>query len=216
MHITWYGHATFVLQTDGQIIYIDPFADEPPDQADIVLITHSHFDHNNEDKLIRARKEHTRILTALENAANIMGAEPMEAGETREIGQIKMTAVPAYNVTKFRSPGELFHPPAFGVGWIIEAEGKRLYHAGDTDVIPEMRELKTIDLALLPIGGMYTMTWQEAVEAVKIIKPKQVIPMHYNTPNIGIEADPRDFKDAVEAETSTQVIIIYPGQSLEL
>ncbi len=216
MVIIWYGHATFVIQTAGKTIYIDPYADDPQEKADVILISHSHFDHSKSENIIKARTAHTRILTSIENVANIAGAEPVEAGDITQIGEESYYAVEAYTISKFRSPGIPFHPKGFGLGWIIEAEGKRIYHAGDTDVISEMGELGRIDVALLPIGGIYTMSWQEAVEAVKIIKPKQVIPMHYNTPTIGIEADPKDFQESVEAQTKAGVVIMYPGQSIVL
>jgi L-ascorbate metabolism protein UlaG (beta-lactamase superfamily) len=116
----------------------------------------------------------------------------MGPGDTGEFDAIKVWARPAYNLNK------TFHKKGDGqVGYVIEINGVRIYHAGDTDNIPELADLKNIDLALLPVSGVYVMDWQEAVEAVKIIKPKIVIPMHYGNV-VGSEDDARKFKEKAE------------------
>ncbi len=167
LKITWLGHASFRIKGKGKVIYIDPYNVSEGLKADLILATHSHFDHKDEKSIQSLSKEGTKVL---------VGGENIREGEEKEIDDIKIKAVPAYNLKK------QFHLHGQGVGFVIEFAGQKIYHAGDTDAIPEMANLAgQIDLALLPIGGTYTMNVKEAVEAVKIIKPKIVIPMHYGT-----------------------------------
>jgi len=164
MKLKWLGHASFCLTINEHVIYIDPFAGEYDKPADLILCTHDHFDHAEIDKV--PKKDNCLVFTA---------------GCNKDFGWAKVTSIPAYNIDKFRSPGEPFHPKDVGVGYIIEAEGKRIYHSGDTDVIPEMKQARGVDYALLPIGGIYTMDVDEAKKAQEIIQAKTVIPMHYNS-----------------------------------
>jgi L-ascorbate metabolism protein UlaG (beta-lactamase superfamily) len=164
MRITWLGHSSFRIHAADKVIYIDPFwGDDYAEPADFILVTHDHQDHNQVDKV-----EENVTCRAIEG----------EVDET--IDGIQFKSVPAYNVTRFRSPGKPFHPKGFGCGYLITAEGKTVYHAGDTDRIPEMSGLRP-DVALLPVGGTFTMDLEEAKLAAKDIGAKRTVPMHYNS-----------------------------------
>lgn len=219
MKLTWLGHASWLVTTDrGAAIYFDPYAGDLAElpKADLILVSHSHFDHSDAGKIGQLRKTDTNIFTSVENAAKLQGAIGLAAGEVQEFKGIKVQTVEAYNVNKFRAPNTPYHPKDFGVGFVVEIDGRKIYHAGDTDHVPEMSELKEIDIALLPIGGTYTMTLDEAVEATKAIKPQVVIPMHYNTPTLEIPANPQEFKQKVEAETKTKVYVFAAGETQEI
>lgn len=221
MKVKWLGHASFKIEaSDGSTIYIDPFAGEYRMPADLILITHSHFDHSDQTKISKIRQEDTIVVTSLENSSNIIGSEFLEEDEEREFRGFKVKAVPAYNLNKFKSKNEVFHPKGFGVGYIIEALGKRIYHAGDTDFVPEMKNLKNIDLALLPIGGTYTMTPKEAVQAAKSFKPQTVIPMHYTSKSFGgpieLPQDPEAFKREIESTCDVKVILLKAEEEYKL
>lgn len=193
--ITWLGHASFMIEGES-IIYVDPFVlPQNPKKSDAVLVTHDHFDHCNAENI---KKLHSTNVFGPEGVVKkINTGTIVSAGKSFSAAGARVHAVEAYNVNKFRSPGKPFHPRGLGVGYIIEINGKRIYHAGDTDNIKEMGSLGRIDAALLPIGGTYTMTLSEAAEAATIIKPLHVIPMHYNSDKYGvsgINADPREFE----------------------
>lgn len=212
MKLTWFGQSGWQIKTnDGKIIYIDPWMGDYKniEKADLILVTHSHHDHSDPAIIQILKKENTVVITAQENAPKI-NAQSISEGEKETIDGINIEAVPAYNTNK------PYHPRGFGLGFILTIEGKRIYHAGDTDLITEMKNQTSIDLALLPIGGTYTMNADEAVKAIKLFKPKIVIPMHYNTPGIGLEADENAFKLEVEKQTISKVIILKPNQSYEI
>lgn len=170
--VRWLGHASFEI-FDKKKVFIDPYAGGG-EKADIILITHSHFDHCDEKKIEKLRKEDTIVIAPISCAKNI-DVRVIEPEGQMHIGDITIKAVEAYNI------GKNFHPKGFGVGYILDMDGKKIYHAGDTDKIPEMARLEKekIDIALLPVDGTYTMTIEEAAEAAKMIKPKMVFPMHY-------------------------------------
>jgi len=169
-NITWLGHASFMLKGE-RIVYIDPFRIRPMEKADIILITHGHYDHCSPEDVKRISKADTIVIGPPDCACATKHLSP---GEKLSIGTIVVEAVPAYNLNKD------FHPKFNKwVGYIITIEGKRIYHAGDTDFIPEMRNLKDIDIALLPVGGTYTMTAEEAADAANSFMPKIAVPMHY-------------------------------------
>jgi len=186
--VTWLGHASFLVDGRGKNIYIDPYVlQENPEPADIILVTHEHFDHFDLDKINSIHTNNTEFFGP-DGVINKSGfGRVLAVNDSVDVDGIKITAVEAYNVNK------KFHPPGLGVGYVIEIGGKRIYHAGDTDNIKEMQQLKNIDLALLPVGGTYTMNVSEAAEAAKTIKPKILVPMHYNSDKYGvtgINADP--------------------------
>ncbi len=206
MQITWLGHASFKIIAAGKIIYIDPYAGNYDEKADVILVTHEHFDHFSREKIGLILDDHTQIFSSTNVASQINGAVGMKPGDTKEAFGIGITAVQAYNTNK------RFHPKGMGIGFVIEAEGKKIYHAGDTDKIPEMKYIKA-DVALLPVSGTYVMTAKEAVEAVKDIKPKIAVPMHYGVV-AGTVDDAELFKELVEKETDTKAVVIEEGRKI--
>ena len=194
-NIHWLGHDSFRL--DGSsTVYIDPWklaADAPP--ANLILITHDHYDHFSPDDIARLSTPRTTLIGPASVIAKIDGvaAVTLSAGETATVGGVTVTAVPAYNIDKFRQPGEVFHPRAAGgLGYIVELDGRRIYHAGDTDAIPEMRDVRC-DVALLPVSGTYVMTAAEAAEACRMISAAAAVPMHYGD-IVGTAADAARFE----------------------
>ncbi len=189
------GHASTRIVSCTKTIYIDPYIlpDNSP-KADLILVTHEHFDHCALDKITQISDDNTQII-APEGCAQTIKTEMTEisVGKTIDLDNIKITAVEAYNI------GKQFHPKGTGVGYIIDIDGVKIYHAGDTDRIPEMRDLKEkdIDIAFLPVGGTYTMDIGEASDATRDIMPKVVIPMHYGAIK-GTAADIDAFKRLVK------------------
>lgn len=222
MNLKWLGHASWLISLkSGTTIALDPYAgDISNTHADIICISHSHLDHCDSGKIGQLRKSTTKIVTSPENAPKVQAAVGLAAGESQKLDEVTITAVPAYNVDKFRAPNTPYHPKDFGVGFVLEAEGKKIYHTGDTDHIPEMAELKSasrrIDIAMVPIGGTYTMTLDEAVAAVTAMAPQVAIPMHYNTPALEVPANPNEFKQKVEAAAKTKVFIFTVGETQEI
>ena len=211
MKITWFGHASFMIESDGKRIYIDPYIiPDNAEKADFILISHEHYDHCDPKNVEKLSKAETKILTTEAAGKRLKGnVGVLKAGDTLSLNSIKVIAVEAYN------PEKHFHPKGTGIGFIIEVENKRIYFCGDTDFIPEMYSLDNIDLALLAVGGTYTMNYEEAAKAVKAIKPKIAIPMHYGK-IVGSVEDAIKFKELVEKETDTKVVILSEGESFEL
>ena len=209
--VKWLGHASFQIRAEGKNIYIDPYEGEYTEKADLVLVTHSHFDHCDTSKIKKVMKENTVIICPPECVSRLSGnVKAIKPGEKIEVDGVIVEAVHAYNYKRFRSPGNPFHPKGFGNGYIITVGGKRIYHAGDTDFIPEMKDLKNISLALLPSGGTYTMDNSEAAEAALAIKPEAVIPMHR------WDTDPEVFRRKVEESSDIKVILLNPGEEYEM
>ncbi len=171
--IKWLGHASFRIDATGATIYIDPWKLRNPVPADIVCVTHSHFDHLSEEDINLIKRPNTVIIGPADCRASFGEAfKVIEPGKVIAVGEVKIEAVPAYNTDKD------FHPKKNNwVGYIIEVDGLRIYHTGDTDVIPEMSSIKA-DIALVPVGGTYTMTVSQAADAVKKINPAVAVPMH--------------------------------------
>lgn len=199
-NIHWLGHASFRIEND-KTIYIDPYElkGKPP-EADLILITHDHHDHCSPDDVAKVAKDDTVIVTVAAAARRLKGdVRVVKPGESLVVLGIPIKTVPAYNVNKFRSPGVPFHPQESGhVGFILTVGGLRIYHAGDTDVIPEMDDIEA-DIALLPVGGTYTMTADEAAQAANRIKPKVTIPMHHGA-IVGSDRDAQRFRDLCQME----------------
>ena len=214
--IKFLAHASFQIKTADQTIYIDPstkntgLKDKDFEQADLILVTHSHDDHCDPKLLKKIRKMGSAIIAPPASEKKIGKAGivwDMSAGEFMEVSGIKVRAVEAYNVKRFRKKDEPFHPKGLGVGYIVTLEGKRIYHAGDTDFIPQMEVMGDIDVALLPSDGTYTMDIEEASQAALAIEPAIAIPMHLR------DADPEVFKTNVEGKSSyTKVVILKAGE----
>lgn len=204
LKISWLGHDSFLIK-NGKTILIDPFkVPSIKDKADIILISHEHYDHLSLDDIKKAANENTTIVTIPAVKKELSGVKVKEVkagkpGDKIKIGDVQIDLVPAYNLNKFREPGKVFHPKEDGkVGFVIGMKGLRIYHAGDTDAVPEMKGLKP-DIALLPVSGTYVMTAEEAAQAAKMIEPKLVIPMHYGK-IVGSEQDAQKFKQLVSYE----------------
>lgn len=210
MEITWFGHASFLIEADGKNIYIDPYmVEEYEKKADIILVSHGHYDHYSREKITQLRMDTTEIFSTPEVAGRVDGTKAVKPGDKEESQGVKIEVVEAYSITRTT------HPKGTAVGFIIEAEKHRVYYAGDTDLIPEMEKIKA-DIALLPVSGTYVMNYKEAVEAVKKIKPTIAIPMHYGAGIAGRIEDAEGFKEQVEFETDTKVEILKEEKSLEI
>jgi L-ascorbate metabolism protein UlaG (beta-lactamase superfamily) len=208
MKLQWLGHASWKIKTNGTLIYVDPYQGEYDEEADIILSTHSHSDHCDPSKIHMVKVEKTVIIAPADCASKIGSpVKSLKTGEKTEFGSITIEAVAAYNVKRFRSPGVPFHPKDLGVGYLINAEGKTVYHVGDSDFIPEMRDLKNIDVLLIPSGGTYTMDIEDAAEATVAINPKEAIPMHL------WDKDADEFKRKVESTSDVKVVLLNPGDS---
>jgi len=180
---------------------------ETPEKADIILVTHNHGDHCSPPKIQALRKKGTVVIAPKNCASRIGGSvKTIKPGEETTADGIKVKAVEAYTIKRFKPSGKPWHPKGYGIGYLIKAEGKTIYHAGDTDFIPEMRHLKNIDLALLPTGDKYTMDDSEAAKAALAIKPKIAMAMH----NWG--KDCKGFKRKVEAKSKTAVVLLQEGE----
>ncbi|SHO43001.1 Zn-dependent hydrolase of the beta-lactamase fold protein [Nitrosotalea sinensis] len=207
--IRWLGHDSFVLDNYIKII-IDPYKITKHDKADLVLVSHNHFDHLSVDDLKNVCTEKTVIVAANECINMITGFAFKEKigmfpGQEKTILGTKIRAVPAYNLDKInpdtRKP---FHPKEDNkVGFVIQMGDVVIYHTGDTDLIPEMTDIQP-DIALVPVSGTYVMTAKEASQAISKIKPKIAIPMHYGT-IVGSSKDADDLKEMV---TSCQIQIL--------
>jgi L-ascorbate metabolism protein UlaG (beta-lactamase superfamily) len=201
----WLGHDAFWI--DGpQIIYIDPYLLKSGDpKADIILITHDHGDHCSPADVAKIQTEGTSIVTIAAAARKLKGdIQIVGPGDSITVKGVEVQTVPAYNLTKFRSPGVPFHPRESGhVGFIVTLDDHRIYHAGDTDHIPEMADLGEIDIALLPVGGTYVMTAEEAVEAAATIDAKVSIPMH-----VGRTPDTLEFAAEFKRKAPVEVTIL--------
>jgi L-ascorbate metabolism protein UlaG (beta-lactamase superfamily) len=232
--IKWFPPSWFQIKTKDKIIYIDPawmrtyFTKYPkkiefsrwPDpidglpeeleKADVILLTHHHKDHCKSVTVNRLKDADT-LVVAPKRCSKELGKDikVVAPGDEIPFGDITIKAVDAYNTEQGSSTRKVHHK-CDCVGYLMTVEGKTIYHAGDTDYIPEMRELGKVDVALLPIGGTFTMDIQEAVDAAIVIKPGIAIPMHR------LKADPEEFKDNVEARSDIKVVSLKIGEVYHL
>ncbi len=198
-NIHWLGHDTFKIVGD-KIIYTDPFKIKKKDTADIILITHEHFDHCSPEDVAKIQGPNTVIVTTADCAKKLSGKiKIVKPGDKINVEGIDIEAIPAYNTNK------QFHTKDKGwVGYIFTTKGQRIYIAGDTDYIPEMKTIKA-DIALLPVSGTYVMTAEEAIKAALDIKPKVAIPMHYDS-IVGTKEDAKKFANGLKGKIEVVIL----------
>lgn len=192
-HVHWLGHASIKI-TGEKVIYVDPYEIKGGEKADLILITHGHSDHLSPDDIAKIRGEQTIFVLPASTKHNLKGrVELMKPGDEITLAGVKIRAVPAYNTKK------KFHPHEQGnVGYVFTAGGVTYYHAGDTDLIPEMEGIEA-DVAFLPVGGTYTMDAAEAGRAAALIKPKVAVPIHWGS-IVGSAEDARLFQEKAGCE----------------
>ena len=197
------GHDSFRIE-GTKTIYFDPFEIKGNVPADIILVTHDHYDHLSPNDIKKIQNDQTIIITEKISAKKLNGdVRVVKPGDSLMVGDINIKAVPSYNTNK------KFHPQNKGyLGFIVEIDGVKIYHAGDTDVIPEMKDFKT-DIALLPVSGTYVMTADEAVEAAKMIQPEIAVPTHYGS-IVGETSDAESFQKQLEGIVK---VVILPKSS---
>jgi L-ascorbate metabolism protein UlaG (beta-lactamase superfamily) len=203
--LDWLGHSGFRIRAGKAVVYVDPYrVSEGAPPADLILITHGHYDHFSPQDLERLSTRSTRLVGPPAVAERARGqVHSIAPGETLEdelVRGVHVSAVAAYNTSKRDAEGNPFHPPEAGwVGYELNVRGERLYHSGDTDVIPEMDAVTGVDVALLPVSGTYVMTAGEAAEAARRIQPGVAVPMHWGE-HIGTEQDARRFAERAGVE----------------
>ena len=189
LKITCIGHGTLMFDYKGKIIHIDPWSQladySQMPKADIILLTHHHRDHLDLKAIEQIRTADTRILLTEICAKSLDGGKVMKNGDATTVDGIRIEAVPAYNRVHMRKPGVPFHPKGEGNGYILTFGDKRIYVAGDTENIPEMKRLTGIDVAFLPMNLPYTMTPEMAADAALALSPKILYPYHYGDTDTG-------------------------------
>ena len=183
IEITPLGHGSLMIVYEGRIIHVDPYTEAADysqlPQADHIWITHEHFDHLDQQAIDLIKKADTKFVAAPSAAAKLEGdVRSMRNGDQLSVDNIRLEAVPAYNVIRERSPGEKYHPRGMGNGYVVTFDDFRLYIAGDTEAIPEMSDLTAIDLAIVPIMMPYTMSPEEALRAIQAFLPRSVLAYH--------------------------------------
>jgi len=202
--VEWLGHAGFRIDAEGATIYIDPYRVENGPSADAILVTHDHYDHFSPRDIEALSDSDTWLIgppQVTERArGRVISLAPGELLAEEVVRGVEIAAVAAYNTSKRGDEGELFHPRAAGgLGFELRIRGERLYHAGDTDVIPEMDAVAGVDVALLPVSGTYVMTAGEASEAARRIHPGVAVPMHWGD-HIGTYEDALGFEASAPGE----------------
>lgn len=202
LRITFIGHGTLMFEFSGKVIHIDPvggmadYSQLP--KADIILVTHEHGDHLDPQAIQVLRQDKTSLILTEKCAEKVTGGIVMKNGQTMTVHGVKIEAIPAYNLVHMRSEGNPFHPKGNGNGYVLIFGDKRVYVAGDSENIPEMKALKDIDIAFLPMNLPYTMTPEMVADAARAFKPKILYPYHYG--NTDTAALVGQLKDEIEIE----------------
>ena len=205
--LQWLGHASFKICHEDKIIYIDPWKiEDAAHDATFVLVSHSHYDHYSPEDIAKVSGPETKLIASPDVTSQEEAGEPIVPGLTIELEGIAVQGVAAYN------PQKRFHPKGNNwAGFIIQVDSKRIYYAGDTDLTEEMKALEDIDVALLPVGGTYTMNAKDAAEATKHINPKMAIPYHWGD-IVGDRSDAEQFAKTAPCD----VKVLTPGQTINL
>jgi len=205
--LKWLGHASFKISHGDTVIYIDPWKlKESSHDATLVLVSHSHHDHYSAEDIAKASGPETKLIASADVIAQQGKGQTITPGLRIELDGVSVAGVRAYN------PNKQFHPREKNwLGFAVEVGSKQIYYAGDTDVTNEMRSLKNIDVALLPVGGTYTMNAEEAAEAAKYIKPRLAIPYHWGD-IVGSRNDAEQFAQKAECK----VTVMAPGETLDV
>lgn len=204
--LEWLGHSGFRVSAGGATIYIDPYRVGDGPRADLILITHGHYDHFSPLTIERLSHERTLLVgppaVAERAGGRVVSLMPGEVVDQELVRGVEIAGVAAYNTSKRDGAGNVFHPrEAGGLGYHLNIRGERLYHSGDTDVIPEMDSVAGVDVALLPVSGVYVMTAGEAAEAARRIQPGVAIPMHWGE-HLGTYRDARAFAAKAPVEVT--------------
>ena len=190
LSITFLGHGSLLMGIQGKNVYIDVFGEVADysqlPKADFILLTHEHFDHLDPKALAAIRTDNTVVVCTEACKQQVQGGIVMHNGDKQTLAGIPVEAVPAYNMVHKRPSGDPFHPKGSGNGYILTIGGKRIYIAGDTENIPEMKSLKDIDIAFLPMNLPYTMTPEMVADAAKAFHPRILYPYHYGDTNLAI------------------------------
>ena len=208
--IDWLHHACFRIKGKALTIYTDPYKIKNSyNDADMIFITHDHYDHLDKDSIKKLIKKDTVLIAPANCKAELSKFENekifLNPNEVKVYKDVSIRTVPSYNTNKVNEDGEFFHPKEKkNVGYIFTVDGVRVYLAGDTDKIPEMKEIKT-DIALLPVSGIYVMTANEAIEAAIEINADLSIPMHYGS-GIGTIDDAKAFKNGLQGKLKTEIL----------
>ena len=205
LEITFLGHASLMIAFDGLTIQVDPFGEVADygalPKADLVLITHDHYDHLDLKALKAVEKKGATIVASKSCAPKLQGAIIMANGETRSVLGLTIQAVPAYNILHKRPDGQPFHPRGAGNGYVVTFGDKRVYIAGDTENTPEMKALRSIDVAFLPMNLPYTMSPEQVADAARAFRPKILYPYHYG------DTDPRRLVTLLQGDKDIEVRI---------
>lgn len=203
--ITFLGHGTLMMSFGGKTIHIDPVASMADysklPKADLVLVCHEHSDHLDLKAIDKIKKPDTKYVSTETVSKKLPGTIVMKNGDTKTVMGLKIEAVPAYNMVHMRSPGVPYHPKGVGNGYIVTLGDKRVYIAGDTENTPEMKALKAIDIAFLPMNLPYTMTPEMVADGAKDFRPKVLYPYHYGN------TDPQKLVTLLQNEKDIEVRI---------
>ena len=205
LKITFVGHATLMFAFGETIIHVDPVSSDADYSAmpkgDIILVTHEHRDHQDPAAIATVRKEKATVLLTEKCAPSVPGAIVMKNGDVRTVGGLRIEAVAAYNIAHKRPSGDPFHPRGEGNGYVLSFGDTRVYVAGDTENVPEMKQLKDIAVVFLPMNLPYTMTPEMVADAAKAFRPKILYPYHFG------KTDTSQLVKLLEAEKSIEVRI---------